>query len=269
MGNTEQASVLLEPASGEESDLRGTRGVLRVFEQVAADQPVSLGDLSSRLGVPTTTVHRALGTLNASGWIRPAAGAGKRWVVAPRIQVLVSTRLADMTELAAPVLMALREATGESVSLSVPDGDAVVVAAHLDGVRALRVADIQGARFPLHVSATGKALLALRSDEEVREYAQRGLVAQTGSSITDEDQLLADVGVARRLGYAVVRDEREVGVASVGAIGVGHDGRVVAGVGISGPTARIDSALLEFGRLAIEAAEQVAARLSSVMEGTS
>jgi IclR family acetate operon transcriptional repressor len=235
--------------------------VLRVFEQVALDQPVSLTELTARLGVPTTTVHRALATLQRAGWIRSAGGQSRRWVVATRLHALIGSRLSDLVDRASPVLHELRDATGESVSLSLPDGDAVVVAAHLDGTRALRVATLDGTRFPLHLSATGKVLLAQRSEEEIRRYAQSGLAARTDRSLTTVEELFDAVASVRRLGYGVEQDEREFGMASVGAAVCDPEGRIVAGVGISAPTARLARALPGFGAQVREAAGELAARL--------
>ena len=57
------------------------RNALRVFEEVAARQPVGLSELARRLDLPKATVQRALTTLEASGWLRHDISQPGLWVV--------------------------------------------------------------------------------------------------------------------------------------------------------------------------------------------
>ena len=68
---------------------------LAVFEEVVRHQPVALTDIARNLDAPLTTVHRALQSLSAAGWVRQVS-PGKRWIVTARIEALVGRRHAEL-----------------------------------------------------------------------------------------------------------------------------------------------------------------------------
>jgi DNA-binding IclR family transcriptional regulator len=76
---------------------------------------------------------------------------------------------------------------------------------------------------------------------------------------TDPDRLLALIDAARKAGYAWGDQEAYRGDLTIGAAILGHDGRPIAAVNISGPTSRwtmdelrskMSSVLLETARAA-------------------
>src|SRR5258705_6333402 len=64
--------------------LRNVLNTLRVLEEVASRQPIGVGELARVLGMPKSSVQRALVTLRTAGWIRPAAGEVTRWGITTR-----------------------------------------------------------------------------------------------------------------------------------------------------------------------------------------
>ena len=216
---------------GSGSVLRSAGVVLRVFEEVAVARSASLSELVKRLDLPTTNVHRALATLDAAGWIRPQAGS-RRWGVAPRMNALVSSRVERLSEVARPHLKGLRDRSGESASLSVIDGDHVLVVEHLEGAQLLRVVQRPGSRVPVALSATGRAALAIDPASDLSALPTRAV---------------REVSLARGRGFAVVRGDRDPQVASVGAVVVDAHGQPVAGLGLSGPIDRVTKRIGELG----------------------
>src|SRR4029079_17219009 len=71
------------------------------------------------------------------------------------------------------------------------------------------------------------------------------LTAQTEATLTDPEELRLDVHHAPRRGWAVTADELEVGLTGVAVPVHGPRGDVVAALGISGPTQRLDGRLAE------------------------
>jgi DNA-binding IclR family transcriptional regulator len=86
----------------------------------------------------------------------------------------------------------------------------------------------------------GKALLAYIPEEELgRRYPHGRLKRYTDQTITDLNDLRADLNRVRKQGYAVDREEHEVGVKCVAAPTFDHKG-IAAAVSVSGPTNRMD-----------------------------
>jgi len=111
--------------------VKSVRTALRVFEEVAARQPVGLSELSRRLDVPKASVQRALTTLADAGWLRHDVSAPGSWVVTARFSVLAdaSPEVIAARDAARPVLSSLREKLDGSPGFFVLDGDRMVLLA--------------------------------------------------------------------------------------------------------------------------------------------
>lgn len=168
--------------------------------------PLGLADLCAATGLPRATVHRLAVALERHGLV--ARDDGGRFEIGPRVGELARsglTRRRALTAAAGPALVALRDATGESAQLYVPQGDSRICLAARESPHSLRTIVAVGASLPMDRGSAGKVL---RGD-----------------------------GEARRQGWAESVEEREPGVASVSA-GVVVDGEVVAAVSVSGPIER-------------------------------
>ena len=92
----------------------------------------------------------------------------------------------------------------------------------------------------LHFSATGKAILAHLPRERVEwildEY---GLVRKTANTITDPEELFAELERTRERGYSVNDEEEIEGIGAVGAPILDQQGGVLGSVSVSGPAHRM------------------------------
>jgi DNA-binding IclR family transcriptional regulator len=103
-----------------------------------------------------------------------------------------------------------------------------------------------GSRLYLHATASGKAILAELSREEVEWIADRwGLPAQTDNTITEVDELLDELATVRRRGYAINEGENSEGVRAVAVSVDGPDGTLLGAVSVSGPSYRMSGQWLE------------------------
>ncbi|MEV4078501.1 IclR family transcriptional regulator [Nonomuraea fuscirosea] len=221
---------------------------LRVLEEVAARQPIGVGELARELGLPKSTVQRSLRTLNEAGWIRPAGGEVTRWQVTSKALQIARTTELGLRDAAMPVMEELRQRTGETIHLMVPEGDAVVLIERLETDKPLRIVLPLGIRLPLHASANGKAVLA-----HLRRPAG-ALLGYTGTTITDPDALRAELDGVLARGYADNRGEWRSDIAAVAAAVLGPDGPI-ASLSVSTPASRMPEALrAEYGKLVTQAA---------------
>src|SRR5580704_7555714 len=147
--------------------MRSVRNALRVVEVVAARQPIGLAGVASAAELALTTAHRTVATLVEEGWLTGCGDGTKRYVVADRIVRALAGRDYPLRLVATPVCVELRDRCGESVMLSVPEGDHVVVVGQWEGTGELRVVHAEGVRAPMVGAATGKAYLA-HADPDVR-----------------------------------------------------------------------------------------------------
>lgn len=87
----------------------------------------------------------------------------------------------------------------------------------------------------LHCTAAGKAILAHLPDYRVAEIVHtRGLISYTSTTITDIDELAAELETIRERGFALNDQERIQGIRAVGAPILYNDERVLGAVSLSG-----------------------------------
>jgi DNA-binding IclR family transcriptional regulator len=217
------------------------RGLQALTLLAQAEGPLGVTELAGLLGVDPSSSYRILATLEQHGFVAQQA-RGKKYVLgfAPLMLAEAVHRRLDAATLAGPYLSRLVRAVGESAHLAVLDGSQVIFVSRETATARLRVETTVGVPEPAHCTAVGKALLAGLAPAEVAALYPTGvLVRYTDQTITGLDELADELGRVRARGYAYDDQEVHPGVRCLAAPVRGHEGAVVAAMGLSGPTARI------------------------------
>jgi DNA-binding IclR family transcriptional regulator len=241
----------------------GTRALDRATDLVAtvvhADEPMSFADLQDASGLAKSTTSRLLTALERSGLVeRDPAGS----YVAGRLFWLYAARhdpWEELVRLARPVMERTGADTGETVHLSVTRGERVVQVAQVDSTYLLGTRDWTEVDVPVHCSALGKVFLAWHALERPAGELER----PTPATIADPAELRRDGVRSRDRGWALTCDELEIGLTGIAVPVFGIHGDVVASLGVSGPTPRLEGRLDELGRRLLERA----AELSMLLRG--
>jgi IclR family transcriptional regulator, acetate operon repressor len=235
--------------------MRNVLNALRIFEVIAKQEPVSLAAIASITEVPMTSAHRAVRTLAEAGWIESPQDGSRRWVVAAYARSVLVAQHHPLRAAADEICARLRDETGQSVSLSIPDGAQVVVIGHWEGTGMVRVVQVEGITAPLAMAATGKAYLAALSDD-----ARKRVLAELPEDV-DIHSLEHDIAIVRSSGFAVVDQEWWPGIVQIG-VAIICDGIPLGGIGITLPAGGVDGDVTrELGEQLRLAAQTVAARL--------
>jgi len=210
-------------------------------------EPVSLKELSQSSGLHPSTAHRILNDLVLARMVdRTEPGSYQLGMRLLELGNLVKARL-NVRDAAAGPMRELHRLTGETVNLSVRQGDEIVYVERTVSERSgMQVVRAIGGRAPLHLTSTGKLFLANDDTRAVRSYAMRtGLAGHTPNSITALNQLEQELDEVRRLGYARDNEELELGVRCIAA-GIRDDSQsLVAGLSISAPADRANDGWLQ------------------------
>jgi DNA-binding IclR family transcriptional regulator len=241
----------------------GTRAVDRAADLVStvvrADEPLSFADLQEASGLAKSTTSRMLAALERSGLLeRDAAGS----YVAGSLFWLYAARhdpWEEMVRLARPAMERIGEDTLETVHLSVNRGERVVQVAQVDSRYFLGTRDWTEVDVPPHCSALGKVFYAW----DAIPVPEGPLERLTDATLTDPAELRRDGARARQRGWALTHDELEVGLVGVAVPVFGVHGDVVAALGVSGPTPRMEGRLDELG----QHLNDHAAELSALLRG--
>ncbi len=232
------------------------RAALLVQLVVSAPHPMTAVDLGALAGLPKSTTSRLLAAMERNDLL--ARTDDGSWLPGPLFTAYAAGPQADthLAALARPTMERLGELTGEAVHLAVARAGRVEQIAQVEATYLLGSRNWIGVPVPAHVSALGKVLLAA----QVLPLPAGSLDTPTEHSIGTPEGLAAHLASVRGLGHASTVDELEVGLTGVAAP-VLTGGRVVAALGISGPTARLQPRLPAVTHVVTQQARALSARL--------
>jgi IclR family acetate operon transcriptional repressor len=200
-----------------------------------------LTQIANIAGLNVSTCHHLISTLHNWGYV--ARGANSRsYVLGSRILHLSAAclRQVDLPRRAQSFVDRLNDQTREAVQLAIMQDTNLVNVLHREARHAVRVdAGLGGNSNAAHATATGKAILAWLPPTELdRIVADKGLTAFTPHTITDIERLKEDLRLTRRNGFAIDREEFQLGVICLGAAVRDHAGAVVGSISVSSPVFR-------------------------------
>jgi DNA-binding IclR family transcriptional regulator len=206
-------------------DVKTAGRTLEIFEAFAREQaPLSLTDLARQLGSPLSSCLYLVRTLERLGYLYPVGGRRTLYPTRKLFEVAAAIAMGEpWIERIEPLLKKLRDESRETVILGKRQGAKVVYLAVYEGPETIRYVAHAGA------ASLGKLL------------AKLPLEPVTPATIVDRELLLADLGRAAELGYAVTRGENVPDVMALAQrLDVDQD---VYGVALAGPLNRMTAQL--------------------------
>lgn len=214
--------------------LRKARQVLDAFTPGAPE--LTGREVQRATGLPASTCFRLLQALIDEGFLDRSGDKYR-----PGLSLLKWARAAeaglDLVAVAAPVLAALRDATGESACLFLRHGaHHTCVAVEKTPHAVIHILQV-GQVLPLHAGSAGRVFLAF--DPAAADLLdETSLPALTPHTLNDHERLREAVEATRRDGYALSFEERSVGAASLSAPVFDRTGSLAAVIGIASPVQR-------------------------------
>ncbi|WP_020202177.1 MULTISPECIES: IclR family transcriptional regulator [Cupriavidus] len=244
------------------SALEKAVGILETLgEQVRG---LSLAELAEFTGMPKQTVHRIVRQLEELDLLAREAG-GDRFIFGARLRQLgVAALSAPRQSLATrQILTELVDEIGETCNIGVLDGEEVLYVDRVECHWPLRVQLRPGSRVPSHCTAIGKLLLAHLSGAQRRELLPRlALTAYTRNTLATVPALEAALAQIRSQGYAINQEEDSLGLNAMAVPVRDAAGKVLAGLAVHAPSARLPLDEMLARRPLLEAA---AGRVASVL----
>ncbi len=216
---------------------------MEVFEHLSTTSGATLSELAADTAQAPATVYRILVTLGARGLVEFDPGP-QLWHVGPRAFRIGARylRRTSLVERARPVLRRLMERTGETANLGIAREGAVLFVSQVETHASIRAFFPPGTLSPMHASGIGKAILAHLPEERRRALLGAGLERFTARTLVDPVALAADLDATRDRGWALDDEEKTDGMRCIAAPVFDLHGEVVAGLSVSGPTARVGEA---------------------------
>jgi IclR family acetate operon transcriptional repressor len=179
-----------------------------------------------------------------------APGAPRRWQLTAHILAVahLAQKSNDLRQRARRTLEALRDESGETVLLNVPDIGRFVVVDALESRQMLRTVPSIGLAVPVRGSATSRAILPYMSEAQQIELL--------GSP--PDEVLLQDFAATRVRGYSVSHGDVVEGSTNIAAPILEVDGRPAGAVVVSAPSERMPIGRhAEIGAMVLRAAREL------------
>jgi DNA-binding IclR family transcriptional regulator len=216
-----------------EGGLDRAAAILGAFD--ATHRELTLAALVARSGLPRSTTHRAADRMIRLGWLDKPAD---RYRIGNRlfeIASLAPIRL-ELRETVSPFLQDLHAATKNTVQLGVLDGAQILVVEKITGHRAMPMLSQVGGVIPAYCSALGRAILAYCEPEVIDAALAGPLPARTPRTLTSPIAIMRELTTVPDRGWAIDREEGNIGVSCVAAPIFGPLGAVVAALSVTGPS---------------------------------
>lgn len=261
-----QAKPVKKDRTGQVQSLSRALNILNTLAE--SEGGFSLSDLALTVGLAPSTTHRLLTTLQNERYV--TFDAERRvWHVGVQAfqtgSAFLKTR--DLVSIARPLMRRLMESSGETVNLGISDHGEVIYLAQVECFKLMRAITRPGGRVPMHCSGIGKALLAWIPDREVNSILHaRGLQRVTSTTIDTPVKLRADLEKIRQRGFAFDDEENGIGLRCVAGVIFDENGLPLAGISLSGPTARIKNERIQvLGASVVEAASRITLAMGGQM----
>ena len=208
-----------------------------VLDALADGAELGTNEIARRTGINASTVSRLLATLASARFVEHVPESG-RYRLSLRLIELGNAVLGrlDLRELARPHLQALVRETGETATLSAPGEHDAITIDFAHGSSVVQSVAQLGRPSIGHATATGKVMLAFGDIELPAEP----FTAFTAFTITTASRLGQELDRVRASGYALAREEREMGLAAIAAPVWDSRGNLEGIIGVQGPASRFD-----------------------------
>lgn len=207
--------------TGEANPLTGSARVLAVLRYLAENASgARLGDVAIAMGAPKSSAHRALGALVQSGFARQDA-EGTYHLGFDLLRLVFSYHEAWVPSwTVGPLLHRLADETGETTHYGILAGGHIVYQAKVSPSRqTFQMSSVIGGSNPAYRTGIGKALLMHELPDRGsvdRFVAEHGpLEARTPHTICTADALADVLAEGRRNGYALDREENDLGIVCI------------------------------------------------------
>lgn len=214
---------------------------LDVLDCLAEKSGMTLTEIAAKLQQSPATIYRVLSTFEARQVVEMDASS-QEWFIGPASFRLGSAflRRTGLVERARPLMRELMEETGETANLGIEASNEVMFISQVETHENIRAFFPPGAKTPMHASGIGKALLAHAEPAKIEKYiSQKSLEIFTDNTIYEKDNLRDELKKIKAQGYAFDDEEKNIGMRCIAAPIFNLYGEAIAGISISGPTARL------------------------------
>jgi DNA-binding IclR family transcriptional regulator len=223
--------------------LGSTKKVFAILEILCEEHEKSISELTKRLTLKRSNVHRILATLNHLGYVEQNPDTRN---YSPSLKIFelgnAIIKHRNVLSIAHPLLEKLAKQFRETANLGYFNKGEVIYLDKVESPESLRMDTNVGFRVPAYCTALGKVLLAHLTEAELKDYLKgHNIIPHTANTINSPEKLTKSLTQIQERGYAIDDEELYEGVRCIASPILNHTGKVIASVSIAGPSVRMNN----------------------------
>lgn len=196
-------------------------------------------EIAGAVDMSKSSIHKHLATLREKGFVTKDGDRYRLGLRFLEIGSFVRERYSGMEHIKQKIREIAIE-TDEIAFFSIEENGRPTILFREVGHKGVPTRSRVGMRLYLHQIAAGKAILSTYSEEEVETVIEKhGLPEATPQTITNFDELMADLKRTRERGYSLSVGEATEGLQAVGVPVTLPSGKVLGGCAVAGPIHRM------------------------------
>ncbi|MFZ4453651.1 IclR family transcriptional regulator [Salibacterium aidingense] len=206
---------------------------IMIMNTLSYTKKMTVSEIHKQLDIPKTTVFVILNTLEKNKFIEKTSD-GKFSLGHGIFHLGMSYyRNADIRNVAKPYMEKLIRNTSFSCHLAVLVENQPVYIEKVKSESFVQFATQIGDALPLHLSGVGKALASGMTNDQIKGAVENNLEVLTPKSYTTVKEVLEDIELVRKTGYAIEDEQMEEGIRCIGAPIYDNTQDVVAAISIT------------------------------------
>jgi len=221
--------------------MTASKKIFTILEELCIDGDFGVSELSTRLSIGKSTIHRYLSILKDLGYVEQNEKSNKYYATLKTFELgsLVLSRV-KLVKVARNQMEELSKKVHETINLALFEAGKVLYIDKIESAETLRMDLAVGRTVPAYCTALGKVFLSHLKDDELEDYLNNCVLkANTGKTITDASELKMHLKKVRKIGFAIDDRELDEGIRCIAAPIYDNSGNVAAALSISGPTIRM------------------------------
>ncbi|WP_105616198.1 IclR family transcriptional regulator [Vallitalea okinawensis] len=225
---------------------------------------LAIKEISEKLELHKSTVHRLLGTLIYKGYVEQNE-LNNRYLVTLKLFQLGSRKVenTDVIETSKPYLNQLAQFSGEVVHLVLRDGTDIIYVDKVEGNQTIRMHSKIGNRSPMYCTGVGKAIMSTLEEDEIKMIWENSEIKRlTEHTIIELAEMHQTIEQIKLSGYALDNEENELGVKCVAVSIKDYRGISIAAISISGPKERMtNEKIITYSQKLKKSCQEISERL--------
>ncbi|MCZ4059139.1 IclR family transcriptional regulator [Pantoea sp. LMR881] len=201
--------------------LENAAAVLKLFQRKGITQGhvgLTFTEVVEALTLPKSTVSRLLATMENQGLLERDAESRCFHIGRVLLAAVGHYLSAPLVDSVSPAMVRLAANTGCMGYVSKLDGREVLVMRMFHGRHFTQLVTPPGSRMPATATSTGRALLALLSDEDVKARYQDVWQTVSPNSPQNVEALCGELAAIRQQGWSLARNETLGGISSLSVV---------------------------------------------------